>query len=70
MAIIKLTDRTTNHLVYVNKNCIARFYAEKLAITNEKYTVVFTNGTDSFFPVKETPEEILALIKGAENAQL
>lgn len=69
MAIIKLTDRTTNIPVYVNKNCIVRFYAEKLSITDEKYTVVFTEGTDTFFSVKETPEEILALIKEAENGK-
>lgn len=67
MAIIKLTCRIKSHPIYVNNNCIVRFYEEKLAITNEKYTVVFTFGIDSFFSVKETPEEILALIKEAEN---
>lgn len=66
MTIIKLTDRITNHIIYVNKNYITRFYVEKPTITNEKYTIVFTIERN-FFSVKETPEEIIALIKETEK---
>jgi hypothetical protein len=53
---LKLTT-TENKEFYVNENEIRKFYKD-----NEKYTTVVLNyGVDI---VKETPEEILSMLRG------
>ena len=64
MAIIKLTD-LFGGTTYLNKNYIVSFYITKYK--KQKFTLIMTTLTDYYFKVKETPEEILALIKEAEK---
>lgn len=60
MAIIKLTD-LLGKPIYFNKNHITSFYRTKDG------TVIWIAGIEYNCKVKEIPEEILALIKEAEN---
>lgn len=63
MAIIKLTDFANEKTkYYVNIKSIESFY-----VLEEGLTYLITVG--NCFRVKETPEEILALIKEAENGK-
>lgn len=66
MAIIKLTD-LLGEPTYFNKNHIASFYRAKDG--NLAFTVIWIIGIKYSCKVKETPEEILALIKEAENKE-
>ena len=63
MAIIKLTD-LLGEPTYFNKNHIASFYRAKDG--DLAFTVIWIVGIKYNCNVKETPEEILALIKEAE----
>lgn len=63
MAIIKLTDFTDESPIYLNKKFIESFYKYKNG------SEVWTISSDKTYIVKETPEEILALIKEAENGK-
>lgn len=65
MAIIKLTDFANEKIKYfINSANIEGFYLEN---ENDAITDVCTIG--NCFRVKETPEEILELIKEAENGK-
>lgn len=65
MAIIKLTD-LLGEPMYFNKNHIVGFY--KVKDGNIAFTAIWITGAEYACKVKETPEEILALIKEAVNA--
>ena len=65
MAIIKLTD-LLGEPTYFNKNHVTSFYRAKDG--NLSFTVIWIAGIEYDCKVKETPEEILSLIKEAENA--
>lgn len=62
MAIIKLTD-LLGKPIYFNKNHITSFYRTKDGRLAS--TVIWIAGIEYNCKVKETPEEILALIKEA-----
>lgn len=62
MTIIKLTDLQGKY-TYINKNHIESFYE------CNNHTEIWTICADKTYIVKETPEEILALIKEAENGK-
>lgn len=63
MAIIKLTDAEEREPIYLNKQAIGSF------IRVEDKTVIASINTELLCVVKETPEEILELIKEAENKE-
>ena len=62
MAIIKLTDAEEREPIYLNKQAIGSF------IRVGDKTVIASVNTELLCVVVETPEEILSLIKEAENA--
>lgn len=61
MEIIKLTDAAEREPIYINKRAIGGF------IRVRDKTVIASINTEVLCVVVETPEEILALIKEAEN---
>lgn len=60
MAMIKLTDLQGEY-TYINQNHIESFYEFN------NHTEIWTICSNKKYHVKETPEEILAKIKEAEN---
>lgn len=64
MAMIKLTDLLGKH-TYVNKNHITSFFRTKNK--DLEFTSICIAGIEHNARVQETPEEILEMIKEAEN---
>jgi hypothetical protein len=61
MKIIKLTNKRTNAPVYININHIGHFYEH-----DGMATIGVTTHNNGGLEVKESPEEILKLIKEAK----
>ena len=59
MKLIKLTNSETENTIYINEKHLIVFWEE------DGQTVFVTSNDDGIWYVKETPEEIIELIKQA-----
>jgi len=68
MKIIKLTKESDHRALYLNTDYISYFstYSDRGAIHTHIHPIGFNNGS---YNVVETPEEIMELIKQAEDAE-
>ena len=62
MKIIKLTSADTGNVLYVNASHIVIYWRR-----NASSTQLCLSGKNNYVNVKETPEEIIELIKQAEE---
>ena len=62
---IRATLLNNDNPVWVNANKITELYWVDSVHTNESYTVLTMQTSDHQYRVKETPEEIISLIKEA-----